>query len=113
MITAAILAAGTSSRLGRPKQLLRLDGQSLIERAARAALGAGIARVLVIVGRDAEAIADELCDLPVEVIVNQNWREGMAASVRLAAHNAGRSRGVVAFAVRFTATIERTFARFN
>ncbi len=86
MITAAILAAGTSSRLGQPKQLLELDGQTLIRRTARAALDAQVARVTVIVAQSShgEAIADELHDLPVEIVVNSEWREGMASSVRRA-----------------------------
>ena len=89
MITAAILAAGTSSRLGRPKQLLTLDGESLIRRVARTVVAANCARVMVIVGRDADAIGAELNGLPVETIVNDGWREGMASSVRAAVSNAG------------------------
>ena len=86
MITAAILAAGTSSRLGQPKQLLKIDGQTLIRRTARAALDADIARVLIIVAHSShgEAVADELRDLAVEIVVNSQWREGMASSVRAA-----------------------------
>ena len=91
MITAVILAAGASSRLGQPKQLLRFDGQTLIRRTAQTVLASDCARVLVIVGRDADDIASELGDLPVEVIVNEDWPEGMASSVRCAAHNAGEA----------------------
>ena len=85
-ISAAILAAGTSSRLGRAKQLLRLDGETLIRRVARTVLDAEIARITVIVAQSShgEAVADELRDLPIEIVVNCDWREGMAASVRLA-----------------------------
>ena len=90
-MTAAILAAGSSSRLGTPKQLLKLDGQTLIRRAAQTVLDAGIERVLVIVGRDASAIRDELRDWPVEIVVNANWPEGLASSVRVAVQNAGAS----------------------
>ena len=88
MIIAAILAAGTSSRLGQPKQLLKLNGETLIRRAARAILDADISRVAVIVGRDADAIAEELRGLPVEIIVNNDWSEGMASSVRCAVNRA-------------------------
>ena len=95
MICAAILAAGSSSRLGTPKQLLKLDGQTLIERAARAALGAGLARVLVIVGRDGDAIRQTLRELPVEVYFNPAWPEGMASSVRLAVENAGQAEALL------------------
>ena len=83
-IVAAILAAGTSSRLGQPKQLLKLDGESLIRRAARAVLEAQVERVLIIVGRDAALIEAQLSDLSVEIVVNSDWSEGMASSVRAA-----------------------------
>ncbi len=94
-IAAAILAAGTSLRLGQSKQLLRLDGQSLIRRAVQTVLAAQVARVLVIVGRDADLIRDELRDLSVELIVNEEWREGMAASVRSAVNNASEAEALL------------------
>lgn len=89
MITAAILAAGASSRLGQPKQLLRLNSETLIRRTTETVVAAKFARVLVIVAEGATrshgaAIADELRDLPVEIIVNDDWAEGMASSVRRA-----------------------------
>ena len=84
MITAAILAAGTSSRLGQPKQLLKLDGQTLIRRAAQTALDANVSRVCVVVNPShVAAMEGELRDLPVEIVVNCDWREGMASSVRV------------------------------
>ena len=94
-MTAAILAAGSSSRLGAPKQLLNFRGQTLIRRAAQTVLDAEIARVLVIVGREADAIRDELRELPTEIVVNADWREGMASSVRLAVENAGASEALL------------------
>lgn len=94
-MTAAILAAGTSTRLGRAKQLLQLDGQSLIRRAARTVLDAQIERVFVIVGRDADAIEAELRDLPVEIVVNSAWREGMASSVRVGVAAAGEAKALL------------------
>ena len=90
-LTAAILAAGTSSRLGQPKQLLQINGESLIRRAARTVLDARIERVLILVGRDASAIEAELSDFPVEIVVNCDWRDGMAPSVRAAVATAADS----------------------
>lgn len=91
MITVAILAAGSSSRLGTPKQLLKFNGQTLIERTARAVLDAAPARVLVIVGNQSDAIAAALEALPVEIVDNPHWREGMASSVRCAVAAAATS----------------------
>ena len=80
-LPAVILAAGASRRLGRPKQLVQLDGESLLRRAARAAL-AGCAPVLVVVGSRAEEMAAELAGLPVTVVANAAWETGMASSIR-------------------------------
>jgi molybdenum cofactor cytidylyltransferase len=80
-LPAVILAAGASRRLGRPKQLVALAGESLLRRAARAAL-AGCAPVLVVVGYRAGEMEAELAGLPVTIVGNGAWEEGMASSIR-------------------------------
>lgn len=95
MMTAAILAAGSSSRLGQAKQLLKIGDQTLIARTARAVLDAQPARVLVIVGHQNQAIAEALHRLPVEICFNENWREGMASSVRMAVERAAESEALL------------------
>ena len=80
-IPAVLLAAGASRRLGRPKQLVALEGETLLRRAARAAL-AGCAPVLVVVGSRATDMAANLEGLPVTVVENPGWEEGMASSIR-------------------------------
>lgn len=79
---AILLAAGASARLGRPKQLLELDGEALVRRAARLGLEAGFAPMVVVVGSSAEAVQSALEGLPVQCVVNAEWQEGMAASIR-------------------------------
>lgn len=79
---AVILAAGASSRMGSPKQLLLLDGQPLVVRAATAALDAGAWPVVVVLGAHAEKIRPVLARLPVLIVENSSWPEGMAASIR-------------------------------
>ena len=81
---AVVLAAGGSTRLGRPKQLLTRDGETLVHRAARLALASGDARVRVIVGAQADDVVAAGRDLPVECLVNPRWNEGLAGSVRVA-----------------------------
>ena len=78
-----LLAAGGSSRLGRPKQLLEYEGQSLLRRAAEAALGSRCEPVIVVLGCEAEACAKVLAGLPVRIIVNEKWSEGLAGSIRV------------------------------
>lgn len=81
-IGAIILAAGSGSRMGRAKQLLRINGESLVRRAARAALDGGCQPVVVVTGAHADAVAAELIDLPVVVSFNSSWPAGMGTSIR-------------------------------
>lgn len=76
-----MLAAGGASRMGRPKQLLRYRGRSLIERAVDAALGARCHAVHVVVGAEAEAVTRALRDRAVRIVENPRWRDGIATSI--------------------------------
>ncbi len=78
---AIILAAGGSSRLGQPKQLLLIDGESLVRRTARMAVEAGCASVFVVLGCDAARMQPELEDLSIGVIHNPDWQNGIASSI--------------------------------
>src|SRR2546422_1558439 len=69
-IAGVILAAGSSRRMGKNKMLLVLEGESLIRRAAKRALGAGLSPVVVVIGHEADRLRAELRDLPVEFAVN-------------------------------------------
>lgn len=80
---AVILAAGASSRMGEPKQLLLLDGRPLVVRAAEIALQTSAWPVVVVLGAHAEKIRPALARLPVLVAENPAWPEGMASSIRV------------------------------
>ena len=82
MIAAVVLAAGESSRLGRPKQLVEFRGRSLIRGAVEAARDAGCSPVVVVLGSQAKAVRREIDSLEVRAVVNDAWREGMGGSVR-------------------------------
>ena len=82
-VGAIILAAGASTRMGEPKQLLRFDGSTLLRCAAHAALGSDCQTVVVVTGANAERVREEVSDLPVAVAHNEQWSEGMGASVRV------------------------------
>ncbi|MDR3689664.1 MAG: nucleotidyltransferase family protein [Fimbriimonas sp.] len=77
-----ILAAGASARLGRPKQLLPYLGKTLIEHAARTALASGAHEVIVVVGSEAERVAEKLHGLSVRIVRNRDWQEGLSSSIR-------------------------------
>lgn len=78
----AILAAGASTRMGTPKQLLELDGRALLVRAVEAALASPAWPVVVVLGAHTEKIRPVLARLPVLITENAAWPEGMAASIR-------------------------------
>lgn len=90
---AVVLAAGGSTRLGRPKQLLTRDGETLVHRAARLAIATGATRVLVVIGAQADDVAGAVRDLPVECLFNTLWHEGLAGSVRIAAEALDHATG--------------------
>src|SRR5437868_14169899 len=75
-----VLAAGASSRMGTPKQLLRYDGETLLRRAVRVALGARCRPAVVVLGAQAEALRGEV--VGAQVVINEEWAEGMASSLR-------------------------------
>ncbi len=77
-----LLAAGMSRRLGRPKQLLNFEGESLLKRTATRALQSKIGAVYVVTGAEKNKIDMELSGLQVEIIENKEWEEGMASSIR-------------------------------
>lgn len=102
VVTAIIPAAGQSARLGQPKQLVRLDGEALVHRAARIALEAGCSRVVVVEG--AVPLRDVLTDLAVEVVTCPSWRLGPGASLREGAGVAGEVAVVVVLADQYAVT---------
>lgn len=77
-----ILAAGTSSRLGTPKQLLQFRGKSLLQNTVDAAVSSDANRVVVVFGANADEISKKVDKSKVSSIVNTDWSEGMASSVR-------------------------------
>ena len=68
--------------MGDAKQTLQFRGQSLLRRAALAALGAGCRPVIVVTGAHAERSRRELDGLDVREVFNPHWETGMASSVR-------------------------------
>ena len=104
-----ILAAGASTRMGTPKQLLTYRGRSFIRhitesaicasqrsterlrtelaevsrRSQRFAIASVCQPIAVVLGANAEQIKPEISQLPVQIVENQQWAEGMSASIRV------------------------------
>lgn len=78
-----ILAAGQSQRLGRPKQLLEYEGQSLINRLIDTVTKDGKFPVTLVLGAQAPQIENQLIERQLTIAINENWIEGMAGSLKL------------------------------
>ncbi|MBC8161274.1 MAG: nucleotidyltransferase family protein [Roseiflexaceae bacterium] len=80
-VAAIILAAGASSRMGQPKQLLDWGGQPLVRAVASVALSARLDSVVVVVGAAGQRVAATLDGLPVRVVLNAAYATGQASSL--------------------------------
>lgn len=80
-IAIIILAAGSSSRLGRPKQLLELDGNTLLQKSITAALNVS-KNVIVVLGANEKLIRPTISTFPIKIAFNENWAKGMSSSIR-------------------------------
>jgi molybdenum cofactor cytidylyltransferase len=84
MIAAVILSAGESSRMGRPKALLPIDGQTFIERIVGALTASGLTRIVVVLGFNADELRRKIEHLPVEIAVNPDYKLGQLSSLQTA-----------------------------
>lgn len=94
-VAAVILAAGGSTRMGRPKQLLPWNGRSLLRHTVNVAREAGCEPVIVVLGAAADRLRPELSGLPVTVTENPEWEEGPGTSIRAGLTPVGSADAVV------------------
>ena len=92
-----LLAAGASTRMGRPKQLLPYHGRTLLRHAAETAVAAGCAPIVLVTGALHDELLAEIVGLPILAVHNPDWETGMASSIRagLAAVAAAAPRAVL------------------
>jgi molybdenum cofactor cytidylyltransferase len=84
---AVLLAAGPSSRLGQAKQLVGVDGESLVRRATRLILNMNPVSLSVVTGCADTAVKQELSGLPVKLVRNDDWEQGMGSSIACGCQN--------------------------
>jgi len=77
-----LLAAGASTRMGRPKQLLPYRGRTLLRHAAETAAATACAPLVLVTGALHAELAAEVAGLPFRVVHNAEWATGMASSIR-------------------------------
>ncbi len=81
-IAAVVLAAGGSTRMGRPKALLDIEGEPFIARVVRAATEAGLAPIIVVAGAEIDRLRSALGESRARIVGNRSWTEGIASSIR-------------------------------
>ncbi|HLZ17106.1 MAG TPA: nucleotidyltransferase family protein [Cyclobacteriaceae bacterium] len=79
---AIVLAAGSSSRLGQSKQLLKIGDETLLRKTIRTVIDSGVDQVIVILGSEEKAHRNELKGLPVTAVFNPGWEKGMGSSLK-------------------------------
>ena len=77
-----LLAAGASTRMGRPKQLLPYQGRTLLRHAAETAAATGCAPLVLVTGALHDELVAEVAGLPIRPVHNPEWATGMASSIR-------------------------------
>lgn len=77
-----VLAAGSSSRMGRSKQLLEINGESLLCRCVKIALTANPDNIVVVLGANEKPHRDVIAHLPVKIVSNHYWKTGMGSSIK-------------------------------
>lgn len=78
-----ILAAGASTRLGQPKQLLIYQEHSLIFNTLKVAVNSGCAPIVLVLGAYGDLIFSEVRNFPVKIVKNYDWEEGMNTSIKV------------------------------
>ena len=84
MIVAVVLSAGESSRMGRPKALLPIHGQTFIEKIVGALRQTPVGKVIVILGHNAAEMRERIEHLPVEILINPDYKLGQLSSLQVA-----------------------------
>jgi len=81
ILSAILLAAGESKRLGEPKQLMPLGKSTVLEQAIDNLLNSAVDEIIVVVGHRAEEITEAIAAKPVKIMFNPNYRQGMSTSI--------------------------------
>jgi molybdenum cofactor cytidylyltransferase len=82
-VYAIVLAAGASSRLGSPKQLLQWRDRPLLAHSIERAQAVLFERVIVVLGANSDAIQTAVDLSAVRTIANPDWKQGIASSIKM------------------------------
>jgi molybdenum cofactor cytidylyltransferase len=82
MISAILLAAGESRRMGRPKQLLTWRGKTLLQHSLESLINSDADEIILVLGHETDLIRESLPPLPIKIVINPDYKQGMASSLR-------------------------------
>lgn len=94
-IAAIVLAAGASTRMGRNKLLLEVEGEALVRRVVSAVCSAGLDRVVVVLGHEEALVRAQLRGLGCETVVNPDHARGAGTSVHAGVRHVAATAGAV------------------
>ena len=99
-VVAVVLAAGLSRRMGTPKQLLRIGGETILERTLKNVRASNVSEIVLVLGYAAESVKKEVSTEGLKVVHNADYEQGMGSSLRagLAAVDAGATAALVVLA---------------
>ncbi|MFQ5851405.1 MAG: NTP transferase domain-containing protein [Candidatus Binatia bacterium] len=92
MITAIVLSAGESCRMGTPKALLPVDDIPFIERIISVLKSTRVGRIVVVLGHNADEIRRKMEYLPVSIVVNRDYAQGQLSSLHTALNSLGEGK---------------------
>jgi molybdenum cofactor cytidylyltransferase len=87
MIAAVVLSAGESSRMGRPKALLPIEGETFIGRIVASLKQTQVGKIVVVLGHNSDLLAAAIRPLAVEILINPNYKLGQLSSLQVAVRN--------------------------
>jgi molybdenum cofactor cytidylyltransferase len=85
-----LLAAGQSARLGKPKQLLKYKGNTLLAHSLQIAIETQLQPIITVLGANLDVLKESIPPLNTTIIINQAWSEGMASSIRCGMEELGK-----------------------
>ena len=98
-ISGIILAAGLSTRIGEPKQVLPFNGSTIIETVIDNLLGSKFDEVIVVIGHEAKKIKARIQHKPVKIVFNPDYRSGMLTSAQCGVRSISESADAFALAL--------------
>ena len=82
MISAILLAAGESKRMGRPKQMLEWQGKTFLLHVLENLINSDVDEIILVLGHEAEQIRKSLPECQIKIVINPDYKKGMSSSLR-------------------------------